>query len=418
MASSPSNPSSPVSNSPNVVTRLARRNILDLLPYRCARDDYDEGILLDANENAFGAPLQKKPAHENKNGCPVTNDINSHQLKLELERYPCPYQIPLKTLYTSYRQARVGNDVNLHLAAKNVFVGVGSDEAIDMLMRIFCTPGNGEDGDHIMITPPTYGMYTVCAKVNDVGVVKVPLTKEFDVPVDEILSTVNSKTKLLFLCSPGNPTAKAIPLATIETILQSEKYQGIVVVDEAYIDFCAPNQSALTLCHKYPERLVVLQTLSKAFGLAGIRMGFALSGNSQIIQLMNNVKAPYNVNKLTSDLACSVLADPKNMDRLHANIDEALKQRATVMDILSKLSFVEKVFESDSNFILFRVKLNGKGENVAKIMYQAMADHGGVVTRFRGTEVHCDECIRVTVGTGEENKVFIRELKKAWEDAN
>lgn len=363
----------------NIGLRLARPNILALHPYRCARDDYAEGILLDANENAIGPTSVP------------TKSLDPYDNDLVLERYPCPYQIPLKTLYANYR----GHG----LSPKNIFCGVGSDEAIDLLMRIFCRPGV----DNIMTTPPTYGMYKVCAAVNDINIINVPLTSDFDLRVAQMLDAVNEETKLLFICSPGNPTSRAIPLTDIEAIASSSLYGGIVVVDEAYIDF-SDGGSAVELVAKY-ENIVVLQTLSKAFGLAGIRMGFAI-GHETIIQLMNNVKAPYNINKLTSDVAVNAL---KNIPQLEKNIKILLDEREIVASKLEKLHFVTKVFPSDANFLLFRLK------RFAKEIYKTMANRG-IVTRYRGTELHCNECIRVTIGTPEENMKFIASIENIWNE--
>jgi len=293
------------------------------------------------------------------------------------------------------------------IAPANLFVGVGSDEAIDLLMRIFCRPGQ----DNIVITPPTYGMYKVCAKVNDVEIVKVPLTPDFDVQVAETIAGANDNSKLMFICSPGNPTSKTILLSVIEELASSKDYQGIVVVDEAYIDFATSDNgtpvSAVSLVNKYPN-IVVLQTLSKAFGLAGIRCGFCI-GSPDVIQLMNNVKAPYNVNSLTSEVAINAM---KSIATLETNVKSVLEQRDYVQNALLKQSdVVVKVYPSDSNFLLFRVA------KYAKEMYKIMADKG-VVTRYRGTELHCDECIRVTVGTQEENDTFLNLLKETWLEVN
>ena len=217
-----------------------------------------------------------------------------------------------------------------------------------------------------------------------------------------MIANANENVKLMFVCSPGNPTAKAIPMSEIEKLATSS-YQGIIVVDEAYVDFSAQG-SASALVDKYPN-VVVLQTLSKAFGLAGIRLGFCI-GPPDIIQLMNNVKAPYNVNSLTSEVAMNAM---KNIDTLDKNVKELLAERDVVAGKLIELDFVTKVYPSDSNFLLFRVK------NKAQEMYKLMADRG-VVTRYRGNELHCDECIRVTIGKKEENEQFLVELKKAWDE--
>jgi histidinol-phosphate aminotransferase len=220
----------------------------------------------------------------------------------------------------------------------------------------------------------------------------------------QTLDAATEHTKLLFLCSPGNPTCKSIPIADIEAIASSNQYSGIVVVDEAYVDFAS--DSAVRLIQKYPN-IVVLQTLSKAFGLAGIRCGFCI-GSPDVIQLMNNVKAPYNVNVLTSEVAMNAM---KSIDTLAQNIKLILEQRSIVMEKLAALDFVVKVYPSDANFILFRVKA------YALELYKTMADRG-VVTRFRGTELHCDQCIRVTVGTAKENEQFLELLQNTWNDLN
>lgn len=218
-----------------------------------------------------------------------------------------------------------------------------------------------------------------------------------------MLDACTDQTKLLFICSPGNPTCKAIPLSEIEKVASSSKYSGLVVVDEAYVDF-SDKGSAVELVNKYPN-IVVLQTLSKAFGLAGIRCGFCI-GSPDVIQLMNNVKAPYNVNSLTSEVAINAM---KSISTLEKNVAKLLAQRASVAEKLNALDFVTKVYPSDSNFLLFRVK------DKANQLYKTMADNG-VVTRFRGNELHCDECIRVTIGTEEENNKFFDLLEKTWAD--
>jgi histidinol-phosphate aminotransferase len=365
--------------------KLARPNVLSLHPYRCARDDYESGVLLDANENALG------PASL------PTNSLDPYDNGMELERYPSPYQRIVKQLLCDYRNSKGSS-----ITPEHVFCGVGSDEAIDLLIRIFCAPGNTAGvGDAIMITPPTYGMYKVCANVNDVGIQSVPLTPDFDLQIPEILKAVTPETKLLFICSPGNPTAKSIPLEDVRKIASSSLYNGIVIVDEAYVDFSSV-PSATSLVTEF-DNVVVLQTLSKAFGLAGIRCGFAI-GPPDVIQLMNNVKAPYNVNKLTSDAAANAL---KNTAVLEKNCSDVLVQRDVVRKELEGLDFVLKVYPSDSNFLLFRVK------EKANELYKTMADKG-VVSRFRGNEMHCNECIRVTIGTPDENRRFLEMLKTVY----
>lgn len=347
------------------VQDLVRPNIASLKPYRCARDDYSEGILLDANENSIGATLEVLPDSR------------------ELNRYPCPYQEELKRLIAKHRGIRWDQ----------IFLGVGSDEAIDMVMRIFCTPGK----DAILITPPTYGMYTVSATVNDVAVQRALLTPDFDVDYDLLMASVTGATKVIFLCSPGNPTAKSIPLAMLERVLQSD-YDGIVVVDEAYVDF-SDTPSACCLLDKY-DNLVVMQTLSKAFGLAGIRLGMAM-GSVGVIRHFNAMKAPYNISKLTAELAREAFGAA--LPVMTANVRVLLEERRRVAAALNAMPQVRRVCVSDTNFLLFEIPC-------AQAIYKAMAD-GGVVCRFRGTEPRCRDCLRVTIGTPPENDRFLELLR-------
>jgi len=350
-----------------VLGDLVRQNIKELTPYRCARDDYDSGILLDANENSIGPPLS-----------------DGSFLDLQLNRYPDPLHMDVKQLIAQYR----------NVSPEQIFTGVGSDEAIDLLIRIFCIPRE----DNIVFTPPTYGMYKVCAKVNDVNVKTAPLTPSFDVDEATVLSTIDAHSKIFFLCSPGNPTSKVIPNEVIAR-LASQLRTTIVVVDEAYIDF-SNTPSATCLLATCPN-VVVMQTLSKAWGLAGIRLGMAIA-SPEIVQLMNNVKAPYNVNKLTASVALKAL---QAVDQVRANIDLILHERTRLIHALENLPFVRKVHHADANFILFEVPY-------AQEIYKKMADRG-VVCRYRGNELHCDNCLRVTVGTPAENDAFLALLHVA-----
>lgn len=343
---------------------VARANILELVPYRCARDDYSEGILLDANENSIGPSL-------------ATSDLASFG-PLALNRYPDPLHYDFKESLAKLRNVK----------KEQIFLGVGSDEAIDILFRIFCNPRV----DNAVVTPPTYGMYKVCAKINDVEVKSAPLTPNFDVDIPLILATITPVTKLVFLCSPGNPTCKVIPNSVVEEILTSYN-TGVVVVDEAYIDF-SKTESATTLVAKYPN-VVVLQTLSKAFGLAGIRLGMAYASEA-IIQLMNNIKAPYNVNKLTIDVAKRAFSD---LSIFQSNVDMILAEREFLLRSLRSMPAIKKIHHTDANFILFVIPKS-------KEIYKVMADRG-IVCRYRGSELHCDDCLRVTVGTHEENIKFL-----------
>ncbi|CAH0477171.1 unnamed protein product [Peronospora belbahrii] len=371
------------------IDRLIRPNILALTPYRCARDDYNQGILLDANENSLGPPLH---GHE-------------HLKAMELERYPCPYQFELKKAITEFRNLNSMEKIN----ETNTFLGVGSDEAIDLIIRVTCTPRV----DNILITPPTYGMYSVCANIHDVAIISVPLQIEapaenltgkkpdlplpsFHIDPQEILKAATALTKVIFLCSPGNPTANVLRLQDIETILDSKKYKGFVVVDEAYIDF-ADTPSFCTLVNKY-KRLIVLQTLSKGFGLAGIRLGIAF-GDPKLIQVLNNVKAPYNISKLTSDVARKAFS---NLEQLRQSVNLIKKEKHRVIRELQKLSFVRRIYSSDSNFVLFEIPH-------ALSVYRQMASRG-VVIRYRGNQHLLADCVRATIGSRDENDQMLELL--------
>lgn len=338
---------------------LVRPNIRVLTPYRCARDDYDQGILLDANENAIGS---------------VPADIR------ELNRYPDPHQDKLRTAYASFRGIR----------KDQIFCGVGSDEAIDLLIRIFCIPGT----DEILITPPTYGMYKVCAGINDVGVRQVPLNPDFSIRADDVLGAVGPATKVIFLCSPNNPTGNLLDKAEVRRIISG--FSGIVVVDEAYIDFSGDSGFSPEL-DAFPN-LVILQTLSKSFGLAGIRLGLALASES-VISYMLRVKAPYNVNKLTTEAALNAM---KNIPVMQAFVKALNNERSWLINELGKLPAVKKIHPSDSNFLLIVI-------DQAYQIYKTMADTG-VVIRYRGDQLHCENTLRITVGTHLENRKMMERL--------
>jgi histidinol-phosphate aminotransferase len=339
---------------------LIRPNILDLKPYRSARDDFDSGILLDANENSLGAPFD--------------ND-------LELHRYPMPYQEELRAQIAAFRK----------VDSENIFTGVGSDEAIDLLFRIFCEPGS----DEVLITPPTYGMYKVSAAINNVHVQQVLLTPDFQLQMAETLNAASDITKIIFLCSPNNPTGNNLRTEDILTIVKN--FPGIVVVDEAYIDF-SEQESFATQVKNYPN-LVVLQTMSKAFGLAGIRLGIAIA-SAEIIQYMMKVKAPYNVNKLTSQAA---LRGYSNIEGMQLKVKELLNERERVIDKLLSMEKIEKIYPTDANFLIFKV-------DDALEIYQKLATEG-VIVRYRGNEPHCENCLRLTIGNVDENDAFLQALR-------
>lgn len=343
------------------IDSMVRANIRELSPYRSARDDFDKGLLLDANENSFGSPIR-------------------HNLKLH--RYPSPVNKKLRETIAGYR----------HIFPENIFTGVGSDEPIDLLIRIFCKPGEHS----IIITPPTYGMYRVSAGINDISVREVPLTGNFQPDTERILEQSQEDARILFLCSPNNPTANDFKRTEILKLV--ELFPGIVVVDEAYIDF-SYQESMAPAVQQYPN-LVVLQTLSKAFGLAGIRLGIAIS-NPQIINYMMKIKAPYNVNKLTSETALEAF---EHMDLIQFNIEKIREERSYLAGQLSQAPGVERVYPSSANFILFKIRN-------ARTVYCELAEKG-VIVRYRGDEPGCRDCLRVTVGMPDENIRFLKTLKE------
>jgi len=344
------------------LNNILRENIKKLIPYSSARDEFKgkEGIFLDANENSFGSPLK-----DNYN------------------RYPDPLQLDLKEKLSKVKG----------VPTQNIFLGNGSDEAIDILYRAFCNP----EKDNVIICPPTYGMYEVSANINDVAIFKVPLEKEtFQLDTEKILKTINDKTKLIFICCPNNPTGNGVKWLAIKSIL--EKFTGIVVVDEAYINF-ASYRSLIPELLNYPN-LVVLQTFSKAWGLAGLRIGMAFA-SQQIIDVFNKIKAPYNVNIVSQHLAIDALT---NYKKVNAWIKEIVSEREKVVAEISKLKFVLKVYPSEANFILVKT-------TDAKKIYQYLTDNK-IVVRDRSKVELCEGCLRITIGTKEENIRLLETLKK------
>ncbi|KAG8828723.1 histidinol-phosphate transaminase [Serendipita sp. 401] len=396
---------------------IIRPNILALQPYRCARDDYQSGILLDANENSYGHSIVKPNTKNNSNLSNGTSEETAFvagQLETPLHRYPDPSHPLIKSTYAKLRNiARV----------ENVFLGVGSDEVIDLLFRVSCVPGK----DKVLICPPTYGMYAVCAQINDVEVIRIPQDTtggRLTVQADKVLEATSndSSIKLIFLCSPGNPTGAVVPLSTIQTILESPSFKGLVIVDEAYIDFTEashPGQpiSATTLLPNYPN-LVVLQTMSKSFGLAAIRLGFALS-SPELNQILSNTKAPYNISAPTALIAMQALSEG-SITAMKEKVQKVIKGRTFLLDAFSKMTqdFGPYIGGLDANFIMVPVlnRQTGKPDNErAQKVYQAMAETQGVVVRFRGKELGCTGCLRVTVGTEEENEVLLERLATVFE---
>ncbi len=343
---------------------LVRGNIQRLKPYSSARSEFPGAaeVFLDANENAFGSP-----AGDGYN------------------RYPDPLQTELKTRLASIK----GVDPS------QMFVGNGSDEAIDLLFRIFCEP----DRDETIICPPTYGMYRVSADINDVAVREIRLTGEFQLNVPAILEGISGRTKLIFICSPNNPTGNLMRRESVVEIAQ--KFDRIVVVDEAYIDFAA-EPSMTTELSSLPN-LVVLQTFSKAWGMAGLRVGLAYASR-EIIDLMNRVKPPYNVSGIAQRAVVDALDDQESVVQW---IGAALQQRAILAESLGRFDFVERIYPSDANFILVHV-------DNADAVYGFLVDRK-IVVRNRNNVELCEGCLRITVGTPEENRRLI-EAFEAWNE--
>ncbi|EEA26423.1 histidinol-phosphate transaminase [Talaromyces marneffei ATCC 18224] len=402
-------------NRPFDLSKCARPNILKLHPYRCARDDYkDDGtnILLDANENAYGPGLllNKDGSIEGTSTTANVNGSLSPQIDfLGLNRYPDPHQIDLKQLICNLRNTKVHTQKDLK--PENLFVGVGSDEAIDALLRCFCVPGQ----DKILTCPPTYGMYAVSADVNDVGIVKVPLDVDngFSLQPDKINEALSAddRIKIVYICSPGNPTANLIAKADIQKVLEHPTWNGVVVVDEAYIDFAPEGSSLAEWVNEWPN-LVVMQTLSKAFGLAGIRLGTAFA-SAEIATLFNSMKSPYNIPSPTSVIAQAAFA-PANLAIMHENRAKIIEQRDRMLKELPQIPGVGRFLGGQaSNFLLVEMlNKDGKPDNaVALATYEAMAEKKGVVVRFRGKEHGCEGCLRITVGTEEEVTRFLKELR-------
>lgn len=340
---------------------ILRANIRNAKPYSSARDEYQgkEGIFLDANENPFGS-------------------VGGHKYN----RYPDPLQWKLKDKIAPLKKVK----------PEQVFLGNGSDEPIDLLIRALCNPGK----DSIMITPPTYGMYEVSANINDVNIIDVPLTAEYVLDVQAMLPKLTDDVKIVFLCSPNNPTGNLLPEDQIISILKHAK--GLVVVDEAYIDF-APESSLIRILKDYPN-LVILQTFSKAWGLAALRLGMAFA-SEEIVGVLNKIKPPYNINAVTQQLAYEAIGQIMKKEQMVAGI---LMERAYLEEELAKIPAVLKVYPSDANFILVKTK-NGTG------MYSYLIDQK-IITRDRSKVMLCDNSVRITVGTHEENEALINALKK------
>jgi histidinol-phosphate aminotransferase len=343
------------------LNNILRENIKNLTPYSSARDEYtgEASVFLDANENAYGSPLETA-----------------------YNRYPDPLQYQVKLKLSQIKG----------VPPRNIFLGNGSDEAIDILFRSFCNPGV----DNVIIVPPTYGMYQVSANINDVEAKKVLLTEEYQLDLEGIAEAIDKNTKLIFICSPNNPTGNSINRDDIETLLAN--FNGLVVIDEAYINF-SRQKTFIQELTEYAN-LVVLQTLSKAWGLAGLRVGMAFA-SEEIIEVMNKVKPPYNVNEASQQLALQAL---NNVSLVNLWIKETLEERDGLVLALKGFDFVLDIYPSDANFIL--VKTTG-----AKAIYDFLVQHG-IIIRDRSKVELCEGCLRITIGTPDENKTLLSTLQQ------
>lgn len=339
------------------INKIARQNILSLKPYSSARDEFKgkADVYLDANENPFNT---------------------------KYNRYPDPLQLKVKEL--------LGNTKKLN--PDHIILGNGSDEIIDLLIRSFCEP----NADEIIILPPTYGMYEVYANINQVRIKEVPLTKSFDINLPAVKQAITKNSKIIFLCSPNNPSGNLLSIDSIKSILMN--FDGIVVIDEAYIDF-SDMESWGGFLDLYPN-LFVMQTLSKAWGLAGIRLGMGIA-NIEIIQLLNKVKPPYNISQLTQEKALEVLNLVDQKDEI---VHVILEERKILAEALEDLPKVIKVHPSDANFLLVQI-------NEADNIYKQLIENK-IVVRNRSKVLLCNDCLRITVGTPEENKRLLEALKE------
>jgi len=334
--------------------QLIRKNVLNLKPYSSARDEFkgQASVYLDANENPYDTGLN---------------------------RYPDPHQLELKKKIASIKK----------VDPENILLGNGSDEPIDLLFRAFC-----DTGDNVVIPQPTYGMYSVSAHINNVTIVDVNLTHQFDVDVEPTLKACNENTKLIFLCSPNNPSGNLLSYNRIEQILN--QFNGLVIVDEAYIDF-TDAEGFVPLLKHHPN-LVVLQTLSKAWGLAAIRLGICLAAK-EIIEVLNKIKPPYNISLLSQQVALEVLSKE---DQKNEWVKQLVAERTWLKAELAKIKHVIEVYPSAANFLLVKI------QDAANV-YQKLVDRG-IIVRDRSRVTQCDNCLRITIGTPTQNQILIREL--------
>lgn len=337
------------------INKLVRENVANMKAYSSARSEFSglDGVFLDANEN------------------PYNNGVN---------RYPDPYQRSLKKKIAEIKA----------IDEQKIMLGNGSDEVLDLLFRAFCEPKQ----DNVIVTTPSYGMYGVLANLNNVELKNVQYEADFSLDVDKIIAAVDDNTKMIILCSPNNPTGNVIEKSVVENILLNTNC--IVIVDEAYIDF-TEKESFINSLNNY-NQLVVSQTLSKYYGMAGIRLGMCFA-NEEIIAILNKIKPPYNVNVLTQNIAIDLLNSYNGTYK-----KEVIEQRNLLSNEIRKLTFVEKVYPSDANFILVKTK-------DANYIYKTLLDKN-IIVRNRTKEVLCENCIRITIGTPHENEKLINALKE------
>jgi histidinol-phosphate aminotransferase len=343
------------------LNKLVRQNIRDLKPYSSARSEYSgtANVFLDANENSYGSPLTKW-----------------------YNRYPDPLQWDLKKKIAAIK----------NVPAENMLLGNGSDECIDLLIRAFCEPQK----DNLIICPPTYGMYEVYGNINNVEVREVPLLPGFQLNLEAIEASIDDNTKLIFICSPNNPTGNSMEREDIEIVLNN--FEGIVVIDEAYINY-SRHRSFVAELNEYPN-LVVMQTFSKAWGLAALRLGINFA-SQEIISILNKIKPPYNINQATQELALKAL---DNLDDVNTMIRDTVKEREELVKELVQLPLVQKVYPSDANFVLAKM-------DQATRIYDYLKEKG-IIVRNRSNVVLCEDCLRITVGTPEQDKQLLKTLKE------
>src|SRR6478609_2624984 len=343
------------------LNNLIRENIKKLTPYSSARDEFsgEAKVFLDANENSLGSPLTKW-----------------------YNRYPDPHQRAIKQKLSMVKG----------IGAEHIFLGNGSDECIDLLFRSFCEPGK----DNVILCPPTYGMYEVSANINDVAIKKAPLLEDFQLDLVHLENLIDANTKLIWLCSPNNPTGNALNRVDIEMVLNN--FNGIVVIDEAYINF-AQQKSFIQELSDYPN-LVVLQTLSKAWGLAGLRLGMAFA-SAAIIEVLDKVKPPYNINQATQELVLKALDE---VGQVNDMIRLLVDMREAMAEVFRSMPTVEKVYPSDANFFLVKIK-------EARKIYAFLLTKG-IVLRDRSNVKLCEDCLRITIGTERENTILIDAMQE------